>query len=332
MKSDFVARGSAPPAQQEMAADAAGIAEAARILRGGGLVALPTETVYGLAADAASHAAVARIYAAKARPKFNPLIAHVTSLEAALGQGIFSREALQLAKAFWPGPLTLVVPLAPGASVCSNARAGLQSVALRVPAHPVAAAVIAAAGRPLAAPSANRSGRVSPVTAAHVARDFSAGEIDLILDGGRCPVGLESTIIECLAKHSRLLRLGGITRRDIEALLGHPLGEPARAGPVRSPGMLASHYAPRAKIRLKATELEAGEAGLDFGGIFGGGKNILDLSPGRDLAQAAANLFIFLRELDAENPACIAVAPIPHEDLGEAINDRLARAAAPRDI
>ncbi len=176
--------------QQVMTADAPGIAEAARILRRGGLVALPTETVYGLAADAASDAGVARIYAAKARPKFNPLIAHVTNLEAALGQGMFSADALRLAEAFWPGPLTLVVPLAPGATVCAASRAGLQSIAMRVPAHPVALAVIAAAGRPLAAPSANRSGHVSPVTAAHVVRDF-AGEIDLILDGGRCPVGLE---------------------------------------------------------------------------------------------------------------------------------------------
>ena len=330
MKSDFVARGSAPPAQQEMAADAAGIAEAARILRRGGLVALPTETVYGLAADATSDAAVARIYAAKARPKFNPLIAHVTSLEAALEQGIFSADALRLAEAFWPGPLTLVVPLAPNATVCSTARAGLQSIALRVPVHPVALGVIAAVGRPLAAPSANRSGRVSPVTAAHVARDFT-GEIDLILDGGRCPLGIESTIIECLEEHPRLLRPGGIARTAIEAVLGHALGESAGAGPVRSPGMLQSHYAPRAKLRLEAATLEYGEAGLDFGGIFGEGKNVLDLSPGRDLAEAAANFFSFLRELDARGPACIAVAPVPREGLGEAINDRLARAAAPRD-
>ena len=330
MKSDFVARGSAPPTQQKMAADAAGIAEAARILRGGGLVALPTETVYGLAADATSNAAVARIYAAKARPRFNPLIAHVASLEAALGQGIFSPEALRLAKTFWPGPLTLVVPLAPGATVCAAARAGLQSIALRAPAHPVALGVIAAAGRPLAAPSANRSGRVSPVTAAHVARDFSAGEIDLILDGGRCQVGLELTIIECLEEHPRLLRPGGIARANIEAMLDHPLGEPARTGPVRAPGMLQSHYAPRANLRLEAESLDEGEAGLDFGGIFGAGKNVLDLSPCRDLAEAAANFFSFLRELDAREAACIAVAPIPHEGLGEAINDRLARAAAPR--
>ncbi|MGH6800494.1 MAG: L-threonylcarbamoyladenylate synthase [Methylocella sp.] len=311
-------------------ADAAGIAEAAAIIRAGGLVAVPTETVYGLAGDATSEAAVARIFAAKRRPKFNPLIAHVTSLGAALGQGIFSAEALCLAEAFWPGPLTLVVPLAPAATVCAASRAGQQNIALRVPAHPVAAAVIAAAGRPLAAPSANRSGRVSPVTAVHVARDFG-GEIDLILDGGRCPVGLESTIIACLDGCPRLLRPGGIARTDIEAVLGRALGESAGSGPVRSPGMLASHYAPRAKLRLEAVTRNDGEAGLDFGGIFGEDKNVLDLSPRRDLAQAAANLFSFLRELDALGLPCIAVAPIPFEGLGEAINDRLARAAAPRD-
>src|SRR6202045_3305169 len=208
MKQEFVVLTHFPRAQ--MAADAAGIAEAARILRHGGLVAVPTETVYGLAADAASDAAVARIYAAKARPKFNPLIAHVANLEAALGQGIFSADALRLAEAFWPGPLTLVIPLAPGAAVCAASRAGQPNIALRVPIHPVALAVISAAGRPLAAPSANRSGRVSPVTAAHVARDFG-GEVDLILDGGRCPIGLESTIISCLER-PLLLRPGGIAR------------------------------------------------------------------------------------------------------------------------
>ncbi|MGI8568282.1 MAG: L-threonylcarbamoyladenylate synthase [Methylocella sp.] len=325
MKSGFVAPG---PTQKELTADAAGIAEAAVILRRGGLVAVPTETVYGLAADATSDEAVAQIYAAKARPKFNPLIAHVASLNAALEQGIFPGDALRLAEAFWPGPLTLVVPLAPGATVCAASRAGQQNIALRVPAHPVAAAVIAAAGLPLAAPSANRSGRVSPVTAAHVARDF-AGEIDLILDGGRCPVGLESTVVACLDCCPRLLRPGGITRTDIETVLGHAFGEPLQSGPVRSPGMLNSHYAPRAKLRLEAATRDDGEVGLDFGGIFGEGKNVLDLSPGRDLAQAAANLFSFLRELDAREPACIAVAPIPCEGLGEAINDRLRRAAAP---
>ena len=329
MNKEFAAGSTSHAAQKVVAGDAAGIAEAARVLRHGGLVAVPTETVYGLAADAASDAAVARIYAAKARPKSNPLIAHVASLEAALEQGIFSTDAVRLAEVFWPGPLTLVVPLAPGAMVCAASRAGQPNIALRVPIHPVALAVIAAAGRPLAAPSANRSGRVSPVTAAHVARDF-AGEIDLILDGGRCPVGLESTIIACLEECPQLLRPGGITRTDVEAVLGRALAGPSPSGVLRSPGMLNSHYAPHAKLRLEAVTRDYGEAGLDFGGIFGAGKNVLDLSPGRDLAEAAANLFIFLRALDAREPVCIAVAPIPCEGLGEAINDRLARAAAPR--
>ncbi|QBR70377.1 threonylcarbamoyl-AMP synthase [Beijerinckiaceae bacterium] len=330
MKSDFVAQGSAQAAQKIMAADAAGIAEAARLLRCGGLVAFPTETVYGLGADATSAAAVARIYAAKARPEFNPLIAHVANLEAAQEQGIFSSEALGLAKAFWPGPLTLVVPLAPQATVCAAARAGQQNIALRVPAHSVALAVISAAGRPLAAPSANRSGRVSPVTAAHVAEDL-AGEIDLILDGGRCPMGLESTVVDCLETPPRLLRPGGISRAEIEAVLGFQLGKSEASKELRSPGLLQSHYAPRAKLRLDADSLAEGEAGLDFGGVFAGEKNVLDLSPRRDLAEAAANFFSFLRELDARAPRRIAVAPIPHEGLGEAINDRLVRAAAPRE-
>jgi L-threonylcarbamoyladenylate synthase len=314
--------------EKVVAADEAGIAAAAEILRRGGLVAMPTETVYGLAADASSEAAVARIYAAKARPSSNPLIAHVPSLAAALEQGTFSRHALRLAQNFWPGPLTLVVPLAPAASVCAAARAGLTTVALRVPAHPVALPLLAQTGRPLAAPSANRSGSVSPVTAAHVARDLGH-EIDLILDGGRCPVGLESAVIECLDAPC-LLRPGGIARHDIEAVLGRPLAEAVRPSALRSPGMLKSHYAPRAKLRLEATALDEGEAGLDFGGMFGRHKNVLDLSPRRDLAEAAANLFAYLRELDAREPAAIAVAPVPCEGLGEAINDRLRRAAEPR--
>jgi L-threonylcarbamoyladenylate synthase len=316
------------PTDNTIAADAAGIAEAARILRHGGLVAMPTETVYGLAADASSEAAVERIYAAKGRPSSNPLIAHVPSLEAALEQGIFSHHALGLARKFWPGPLTLVVPLGPSASVCSAARAGLCTIALRVPAHPVALALLAETGKPLAAPSANRSGRVSPVTAAHVARDLG-GEIDLILDGGSCEIGLESAVVECLDA-PRLLRPGGIARHDIEAVLGCPLAEAMGPGAPRSPGMLKSHYAPRAKLRLEAAALDEGEAGLDFGGIFGKHKNVLDLSPRRDLAEAAANLFAHLRELDGREPAAIAVAPVPFEGLGEAINDRLRRAAAPR--
>jgi len=313
------------------AADTAGIAEAARILRGGGLVAFPTETVYGLGADAASERAVARIYAAKDRPSFNPLIAHVASLEAAQKQGLFSNEAALLARRFWPGPLTLVLPLAPGASVCALARAGQETIALRIPAHPVALALIEAADRPLAAPSANRSGRVSPVTADHVAQDLG-GQIDLILDGGACPLGLESTIVACLDGPPRLLRPGGICRSAIEDALGFPLAGLSASGDVRAPGMLASHYAPRAKLRLNAVEIADDEAGLDFGGRFPAGKNVRDLSPTRDLAEAATNLFAFLRELDALGVACIAVAPVPAEGLGEAINDRLRRAAAPRTM
>lgn len=316
-----------------MAADAAGVAEAARILRGGGLVAFPTETVYGLGADATSEAAVARVYRAKGRPAFNPLIAHVATLAAAQEQGIFSSEAALLAKSFWPGPLTLVVPLAAQATVCALARAGQDTIALRIPSHPAALALIAAAGRPLAAPSANRSGRVSPVAAAHVAQDIG-GEIDLILDGGPCSLGLESTIIGCLEGPPRLLRPGGIPRAAIEAALGFSLAGPWQEScspeDIRSPGALASHYAPRARLRLEATTLDAGEAGLDFGGRFPAGANVRDLSPSRDLSEAAANLFAFLRELDALGASCIAVAPIPGEGLGEAINDRLKRAAAPR--
>jgi L-threonylcarbamoyladenylate synthase len=311
-----------------MAADAAGIAAAAQILRQGGIAALPTETVYGLAADATSEAAIARVYAAKARPIFNPLIVHALGLEAARAQGVFSQEALRLAEVFWPGPLTLVVPVAATASVCASARAGQPTVALRVPAHEVARAVLAAVGRPLAAPSANRSGRVSPVTALHVARDLGT-IVDLILDGGRCLVGIESTIVSC-AGAPRLLRPGGIPREKIEAVLGAALEAPARDAKQLAPGMLKSHYAPRAKLRLEAASLAEGEAGLDFGGIFAGASNVLDLSPRRDLAEAAANLFAFLRALDAQNPAAIAVASIPGTGLGDAINDRLRRAAAPR--
>ncbi|WOJ89540.1 L-threonylcarbamoyladenylate synthase [Methylocapsa polymorpha] len=306
-----------------------GIDEAVRILRAGGLVAFPTETVYGLGADATSEAAVRRIYAAKGRPSFNPLIAHVESLAAAREQGVFSDEAARLAEAFWPGPLTLVLPLAARATVSALARSGLDSIALRAPAHPVALALIEAVGRPLAAPSANRSGRVSPVTAAHVAQDLGA-RVDLILDGGPCPVGVESTIISCLDGRPRLLRPGGIARSAIEAALGFSLTEASPSGEILSPGALASHYAPRAKLRLEATDLEADEAGLDFGGRFRPDENVRDLSRSGDLAEAAANLFAFLRELDALGPSRIAVAPVPHHGLGEAINDRLKRAAAPR--
>jgi L-threonylcarbamoyladenylate synthase len=312
-----------------LAADPSGIAAAADILRRGGLVAFPTETVYGLGADASSAEAVAGIYAAKGRPRFNPLIAHVADLDAALEQGSFGPDALALARAFWPGPLTLVVPAASDCTVSDLARAGLDSVALRVPAHPVAHALIAAAGVPVAAPSANRSGRISPTAVAHVHEDLD-GRIDAVLEGGTTAVGVESTIVACLGAPT-LLRPGGLTREAIEAVLGRRLLSPAADGPTVAPGMLLSHYAPRAAVRLDAKALQPGEAGLDFGGCFAGqGGTVLDLSPRRDLAEAAANLFGFLRRLDDLGASTIAVAPVPEEGLGEAINDRLVRAAADR--
>lgn len=307
-----------------LGADAADIAKAAALLRAGGLVAFPTETVFGLGADATSDEAVAKIYAAKGRPSFNPLIAHVADRAAAEAQGRFSPQAAALAAAFWPGPLTLVLPLAEGACICDLARAGLDSAALRVPAHPIAQKLLAAVGRPLAAPSANPSGRVSAVTAAHVREDFD-GRIDAIIDGV-VDVGVESTIVSCLTERAVLLRPGGVPRDAIEAVLGAKLEDAESDAAIRAPGMLAAHYAPRAILRLNAASLEPGEAGLDFGGRFAPGADVLDLSPRGDLVEAAAHLFAYLRALDAHH-AKIAVATIPHKGLGEAINDRLARAA-----
>ncbi|QGM96177.1 L-threonylcarbamoyladenylate synthase [Methylocystis parvus] len=313
-------------------ADAASIARAAEILREGGLVAFPTETVYGLGADATSAWAVARIYDAKGRPSFNPLIAHVADLDAARREAVLPEAAIRLAEAFWPGPLTIVAPAAPGGSVCELARAGLPSVALRIPDHSVARALIAALGRPIAAPSANRSGHVSPVTAAHVAEDLS-GRVDMILDGGRTVAGLESTIVSFCDAEPALLRPGAARREKIEKILGRKLSAPARAD-ITAPGMTASHYAPKARLRLEAHEVLAGESALDFGGrlsaLAPAGTLVRDLSPKGDLVEAAANLFAYLRELDALGAEKIAVAHMPERGLGEAINDRLRRAAAPR--
>lgn len=319
---------------ERLAPDAAGIARAAEILRAGGLVAFATETVYGLGADATDPAAVTRIYAAKERPRFNPLIAHVDSAEAARREGAFDATALALAERFWPGPLTLVVPAAPGCTVSDLARAGLDSVALRVPAHPVAQELLARVGRPVAAPSANRSGRVSPTTAEHVLADLD-GRIAAVLDGGPTEVGLESTIVACLGDGPRLLRPGGIPRAAIEAAIGRRLlGTPDGEGNPRAPGMLASHYAPRARVRLGVRRIEPGEAALLFGpGSPPGAAQAhaaLNLSEGGDLAEAAARLFGHLRALDASGAETIAVVPIPDTGLGEAINDRLRRAAAER--
>ncbi|WP_371349113.1 L-threonylcarbamoyladenylate synthase [Ancylobacter sp. IITR112] len=318
-------------------ADAAGIAEAARRLRDGGLVALPTETVYGLACDATDPRAVASLYAAKGRPSFNPLIAHVPDLSAARRVGMFPPAAETLAGRFWPGPLTLVVPAREEAT-SELARAGLASVAIRVPAHPVARAVLAAAGRPIAAPSANRSGHVSPTTAAHVQADLD-GRIDLILDAGPCTVGVESTILDCTGAAPVLLRPGGLTREAIEAVLGAPLAafvavSPDKEAAPLAPGMLASHYAPSVPVRLNARTVNAGEALLTFAGARPPGSaaaaGVRDLSPSGDLVEAAAHLFAFLRELDHAGAEGIAVVPLPRHGLGEAIADRLRRAAAPR--
>jgi L-threonylcarbamoyladenylate synthase len=314
---------------ERLAADEAGVARAAAILRAGGLVAFPTETVYGLGADATDARAVAGIYGAKERPRFNPLIAHLPDADAAGREGVLDEAAARLARAFWPGPLTLVVPAAPGGTVSDLARAGLDSVALRVPAHPLARDLLRRVGRPVAAPSANRSGHVSPTTAAHVLADL-AGRIDAILDGGPTAVGVESTIVSCLGP-PRLLRPGGVPRQAIEAVLGRTLPG-AEAGPLLAPGMLPSHYAPRASVRLGADRIAPDEAALLFGPHDPPGAEVaavrLNLSPRGDLAEAAANLFSHLRALDAAGVAAIAVAPIPEEGLGEAIADRLRRAAA----
>jgi L-threonylcarbamoyladenylate synthase len=316
-------------------ADAAAIGEAARILAAGGLVAFPTETVYGLAADATNGAAVARLYAAKGRPRFNPLIVHVADRSVAQRLGKFDPAAAALAAAFWPGPLTLVLPKTDDCPVAELATAGLETIAVRAPNHPIAQGLIEAAGRPLVAPSANRSGHVSPTTAAHVAADLG-GRIDLILDGGPTPVGVESTIVACLFGPPVLLRPGGVARAAVEQILGRPLGEPAqtRSDAPLAPGMLASHYAPVTRLRLDVDKVEPHEALLAFGSSLPPGAvqavALLNLSPSGDLVEAAANLFAHLRALDRAGARAIAVTPLPREGLGEAINDRLTRAAAPR--
>jgi len=292
-------------------------------LKQGEVIALPTETVYGLAGDATNAKAVAAIYAAKGRPRFNPLIAHVLDLAAAQKEALLGPRALLLAEAFWPGPLTLVAARAPGGSVCDLACAGLSSIAVRAPDHWMMQDILYGIKRPLAAPSANRSGRISPTTAEAVLAEFS-GAVP-VLDGGPCAHGVESTIVGFPEESPAvLLRPGAITREAIEALIG-PLAA-AQAGQVSAPGMLASHYAPTAPVRLNAARKERGEFLIGFGAVAGD----VSLSPTGDLGEAAARLYAMLREADAQNPLGIAVAPIPGAGLGEAINDRLARAAAPR--
>jgi L-threonylcarbamoyladenylate synthase len=297
------------------------VSEAAEALRRGGLVLMPTETVYGLAADASDPAAIAALFEAKGRPRFNPLIAHVTGLEAAEHFAAFDDRARRLAEAFWPGPLTLVVPVTNEAAVCDLARAGLDTVAVRAPAHPLAHALLEAFGGPVCAPSANRSGRPSPTTL-HDALEETGSAVKAALDGGACPVGLESTVVAVLDGPPRLLRPGGLAREAIEAVVG-PLAE-AEDDAKRSPGRLLRHYAPEAPIRLNATAAEPGEAFLRFGD---GVDDALSLSPSGDVREAAQRLFSRLRAADRLRPKGIAVAPVPETGLGEAVNDRLRRAA-----
>ncbi|MEE2690946.1 MAG: L-threonylcarbamoyladenylate synthase [Pseudomonadota bacterium] len=309
------------------------VASAADIIRGGGLVGMPTETVYGLAADATNDLAVARIYETKGRPSFNPLIVHVSGQQMAEREAEFSRFARRLALAFWPGPLTMVLPRRQDASVSLLVSAGLDTLAIRMPAHPVAHDLIRAAERPLAAPSANISGAVSPTTAQHVA-DGLDGKIDMILDGGPTEIGLESTILKIDGERAILLRPGGLAVEEIEERLGAQIERP-QGGAIEAPGMLASHYAPQSKLMLNIAWPSAHDFYLDFGDSpFARRPNTLNLSRTGSLREAAANLFAYLRAADAACRArglkMISAAPIPCRGLGEAINDRLARAAAPR--
>jgi len=317
----------------------ADVAEAAALLRAGELVAFPTETVYGLGGDARNGAAVAGIFAAKGRPQFNPLICHFPGSDAAFEEVRADDRARELARRFWPGPLTLVLPRRPTCRVDLLAGAGLDTLAVRVPAHPLALDLLLRAGTPIAAPSANRSGGVSPTTVAHVLAGLT-GRIAAVLDGGPCTVGVESTVLDLSAGGAALLRPGGVPVEAIEAAIG-PVGRPLplAAGTatqsLRSPGMMLSHYAPALPVRLEATELGQDEVLLAFGPApLPGAGAMWNLSPGGDVAEAARRLFAGLRWLDAEGQRLglrrIAAMPVPEEGLGGAIADRLARAAAPR--
>ena len=322
-----------PPKGRIIGSAALDIIAAAHCLMRGELIGLPTETVYGLAADATDGQAVARIYEAKGRPQFNPLISHVPSLAKAMEHGVFDATAIRLAEAFWPGPLTLVVPFKAGSRVCDLARAGLDSIALRVPSHPVALAVLNAADRPVAAPSANLSGRLSPTKAQDVLDDLG-DKVSLVVDGGVCAVGVESTVIACRDGHMTLLRPGGIPRESIEAAAGRTLAPKVSGELLRSPGLMESHYAPFAPVRMNVVNFSDTDAILAFGStdlhkIYSANPYV-NLSPDGNLREAAALLFSALRELDAHHPTAIAVVSIPNHGLGEAINDRLQRAAAPR--
>lgn len=327
---------SAPPEIIRPVAPAAvlrAIRRARDMILAGEPVAIPTETVYGLAADATNDRAVARIFEAKGRPSFNPLIVHVTDIEMARRYVDFPSLAEKLAAAFWPGPLTLVLPRRKDCGISLLASAGLDTLAVRAPKGVFAQGLIKESGKPLAAPSANRSGSISPTRAEHV-RDSLGDRVRLILDGGPCGVGIESTIVKIDSDRALLLRPGGIARADIERLIGKPLEAPATSA-IEAPGMMQNHYAPLAPLRLGATEQRPGEAFLGFGKNAGRNDAVLNLSECGDLVEAAANLFSHLRALDElcaeKGLRGIAAAPVPDEGLGEAINDRLARAAAPRD-
>mgnify|MGYP003789168055 CR=1 FL=1 len=304
------------------------IETAAQALRAGQLVAFPTETVYGLGADATNGEAVARVYAAKGRPSFNPLIAHVPDAESAFALGEFPADARVLAQAFWPGPISLVVPRRKDCPVSLLASSGLDSIAIRVPAHPVALDLLKAAGRPIVAPSANPSGKISPTTAEHVRRHLK-DKVAMVLDGGRCKVGVESSVVSFLEDGPKLLRHGGIPKAEIEKVLGHEIAVESHSARPHAPGQLLSHYAPHAELRLNAEAAREGEAYLGFGPLHAHGR--WTLSATGDLVEAAASLFRLLHEIDATGVSRIAVAPVPHHGLGEAINDRLLRAAAPRE-
>jgi L-threonylcarbamoyladenylate synthase len=304
------------------AADALAVAEAAAHLRSGNIVAVPTETVYGLAADASNADAVAKIYAAKGRPDFNPLIVHVPDMEAAEAIAHFDDRAASLADAFWPGPLTLVLPIKADANIAPAVTAGLPTIALRCPAHPIMRALLLASGLVVAAPSANRSGGISPTTAAHVAASLSDA-VPLIIDAGACRAGLESTIVAMRADGWQILRPGPVTSEQIQTVLGTPPIE-SSGNAIEAPGQLASHYAPTKRVRLNAETASADEWHIGFGAIAGDD----NLSASGNLAEAAARLFAALHIADESARSAIAVAPVPTTDIGEAINDRLKRAAA----
>lgn len=316
---------------ENLSPDAAGLARAAALLAAGELVSFPTETVYGLGGDARNARAVAGIYAAKGRPKFNPLIVHVHSLDAAERYAVFDDTARALAAQFWPGPLTMVLPLRADGGICDLVTAGLATVAIRLPAHPVARALLAAFDGPLAAPSANPSGKISPTSAQHVIQGLS-GRIAAIVDGGICAVGVESTILAL--DPPAILRPGGLATEALEHAIGQPLPRSGDAQAPNAPGQLKSHYAPGTAVRLNATAPDRGEIWIGFGPQCA--TAAMNLSPTGDLTEAAANLFAFLRRADQQahdtGATCIAIAPIPDYGLGQAINDRLERAAAPRPL